>query len=122
MQKLLFCLFLLTLTLSAADVTGKWSGSFETADAGGETRTSTALLNLKQAGSQITGTVGPNEGEQTAISKGTIDGDKIALEVQNEGRTMQFRLLLAGDRLKGDATMTREGQTRTAKLDLKRDK
>ena len=60
MQKLLFCLFLLTLTLSAADVTGKWSGSFETADAGGETRTSTALLNLKQAGSQITGTVGPN--------------------------------------------------------------
>lgn len=85
MKKLLACLFLLALTLSAADVTGKWSGSFETADASGQTRTSPALFTLKQTGSQITGTVGPNEGEQTAISKGTIEGDKIALEVQNEG-------------------------------------
>lgn len=35
---------------------------------------------------------------------------------------MQFKLVLAGDRLKGDATMTREGQSRTAKLDLSREK
>jgi hypothetical protein len=121
-MKKLLCLSLLTLALSAADVTGKWSGSFETADAGGQTRTSTALLNLKQAGSQVTGTVGPNEGEQTAINKGTIEGNKIALEVESEGRHVQFRLVLAGDSLRGDATITREGQTRTAKLDLKRDK
>jgi hypothetical protein len=45
-------------------VTGKWSGSFNATNPNGETKESTAVLVLKQTGTDITGTVGPNEDEQ----------------------------------------------------------
>jgi len=65
-------------------VTGKWSGT-HAADPNAEAKESTALLVLKQSGSDITGTVGPNADEQFPIQKGKIDGDKITLEVDHVG-------------------------------------
>lgn len=88
----------------------------------GETKESTALLVLKQTGTDITGTVGPNEDEQFAIQKGKIDGDKITLEVDHEGNTMAFSLVLTADRITGEAQMSREGQTMKAKIDVSRAK
>lgn len=105
----------------ATDVTGKWSGTFVmTRD--GETRDSTALLVLKQSGTAITGTVGPHEGEQHEIKTGKIEGDKITLLVEDDGRVINFELAVAGDRIKGDVKMSREGETATAKLDVGRAK
>ena len=58
-----------------ADVTGKWSGSFEsTRD--GETKQETAVLNLTQSGNKITGTAGPDEEKQMTIRAGSIEGDQ----------------------------------------------
>ena len=37
------------------------------------------------------------------ITKGSIDGDKIILEVQGNGPTIKFELTLGGDTLKGEA-------------------
>jgi hypothetical protein len=124
MKKISVCLLLLTaLTLSAADVTGKWTGSFDSVEPDGQTKSSTALLNLKQTGTEITGTLGPGEDHQMPIQNGKIEGDKIVLDVApEEGLKMQFKLVVAGDRITGDASMSRDGQTRTAKLDLKRSK
>lgn len=126
MKKLFVCLFLasaLVLSAAEANVTGKWTGTFDIAGPGGQSKSSTALLNLKQTGTEITGTVGPNEDEQMAIQKGKIEGDKIALEVtEGSGHTVQFKLVVAGDRITGDASMTAEGETRTAKLDVTRAK
>jgi preprotein translocase subunit SecD len=113
----------LALTAAAADVTGKWSGTFNITRPDGETKEAEALLDLKQNGSEITGSVGPNESERYPIAKGKIEGNKITLEsAEGEGPAIKFELVLEGDHIKGDASASREGQTMKAKLDLTRAK
>jgi len=46
------------------------------------------LLILKHTGSEVTGTVGPHDGEQHAITKGKIEGDKITLESADGGMAL----------------------------------
>ena len=110
------------LALPEADVTGTWSGSFNITGPDGQTRNSSALLMLKQSGAGITGTVGPHENERLDIDKGTIEGDKIKLVVEQDGRTLKFDLVLAGGRITGDVEMAREGRAMTAKIDVTRAK
>jgi len=123
-MRTLLCLLVLAALVGVAsadvDVTGKWSGSFNATNPGGETKESTALLMLKQSGTDITGTVGPNEDEQFPILKGKIDGDKITLEADHDGHTMKFDLVLAAGRITGEAQMSRDGQTMKAKIDVGR--
>jgi phage-related tail fiber protein len=108
--------------LAAADtnVTGKWSGSFNSIGPDGEGRESAALLMLKQTGTEISGSFGPNEAEQIAISKGNIDGDKVTLVAEDQGRAIKFDLVLTGDRIKGDVSMSHNGQIAKAKIDVTR--
>ena len=118
MKTFLCCILLAAFAgLAMADVnaTGKWSGSFKMDD-----NDSTAVLMLKQSGADITGTAGPNEDEQFPIQKGKIEGNKISLEVDHDGHTIKFELLLAEDRITGDAHMSADGETKNAKLDVKR--
>jgi hypothetical protein len=110
------------MAAAAADVTGKWTGSFKTTNADGEARDGTALVILKQTGSDITGTVGPNEGEQHAITKGKIEGDKITLESADGPMVIKLDLVLTGDRIAGDVTASGEGRSMKAKIDLGRAK
>src|ERR1044071_3219182 len=106
-----FCiLFAVALALAVApesDITGKWTGSFNMVAADGGAKDSTALLVLKQTGADITGTVGPNEDEQHAISKGKIEGDRITLESTDGGLSIKFDLRLSGDRITGDVNAGR---------------
>ena len=109
--------FAMVLSAAAADVTGKWTGtiSIETNDP------QDAFLVLKQDGSTITGTAGPNEGEQWPIKSGKIEGNKVVLEVVNEEHwSYKLELVLDGDKLAGDVTMTRDDQTMKAKLSVAR--
>lgn len=122
MKSLLCFLLLAGLAMAEGDVTGKWSGSFNMTSPNGETKETTALLVLKQTGTEISGTVGPDEGEQVAIQKGKIEGDKITLEAEHEGHSIKFSLVLAADRITGEANMSGEGETRKAKLDVTRAK
>jgi hypothetical protein len=125
-MRLLACFLLLAaFALSAVadvNVTGKWSGSFNITNSNGETKDDTAFLVLKQNGQSVTGTAGPNEGEQYDIKTGKIDGDKLALEVEHEGAVIKFSLVITEDRIKGDAEMSREGETAKAKIDVTRAK
>ena len=109
-KKILLCVFLagaMSIVAAAADVSGRWTGSF-TPD-GGESHT--AFFVLKQNGNAIAGTAGPEENQQWPDLKGTIHGDKVTLEVKSpeDGMTYKCDLLLAGDRLKGDVTATPGG-------------
>ena len=125
-MKILLCLFVLAALASATvadvDVTGKWSGSFHMTGPNGETKETGALFMLKQSGSEISGTVGPTEDEQFPIQKGKIEGDKITLEADHEGHTLKIDLVLAADRITGEAHMSAEGQTLSGKIDVSRAK
>jgi ketosteroid isomerase-like protein len=101
--------------------TGNWSGSFNIIGADGNIHPDTALLVLKQEGTAITGTAGPNEGEQSPISAGTVAGQEIQFTIDTHGgRTMEFLLRLEDDHLKGYANgETPEGKV-TAAIDVAR--
>ena len=104
-----FLLLVACAALAVADinVTGTWSGSFNVIGPDGQTKDSTAVLVLKQNGSEITGTVGPSDGERHQITKGKIEGDKVTLESADGGLAIKFDLELDGDRLKGDVNANR---------------
>lgn len=112
-----FFLLANVLTLSAADVTGTWKGTFtpENRDAG------PALVILKQTGDTVTGTAGPDESERNEIANGKVTGNTITFEIPREEGNMKFVLTLEGNSLTGQATRERDGQQQTAKLNLKRE-
>ena len=110
------------IAIADTNVTGKWSGSFNVMDENGGTKESTAVLMLKQSGSEITGTVGPDEGEQHAITKGKIDGDKITLESADGNVSIKLDLALAGDRITGNVSAVGEGRSMKGKIDVTRAK
>ncbi|MBZ5621748.1 MAG: hypothetical protein LAQ69_23920 [Acidobacteriia bacterium] len=123
MKKLMCSMLLAAFCLFAdVNVTGKWTGSFDMSGPQGESKTTTALLDLKQNGKEITGTVGPNEDERFAIQKGQLEGDKITLEVEHDGGAIKFNLVVDGDHIKGEASGSHDGQNLKAKLDVTRAK
>lgn len=120
MKKLVCALFftLCAMTVLAADVSGKWVGTFTPE----EGNPSEGTLILKQSGNELTGSGGPT-GAEIPISDGKIEGNLVTFNIQHpNGMTLKISLVLDGDTLKGDATASREGQTMKAKMDLKRDK
>ena len=120
-MKRIVCCLLLSVVSLLADVSGKWSGSFDITTPDGETKADTAVLNLKQDGNKITGTAGPNEEKQFDIKTGKIDGDKIALEVvMEDGGVLTFDLKLDEDHIKGDVKGQMGDEKMSAKIDVTR--
>src|SRR5436190_18290483 len=121
-MRIMLCILLLgalaLVAVADTNITGKWTGTFKIV--GPEPDSGTAILVLKQTGTDITGTVGPAEGEQHTITKGKIDGDKITLLVQDDGHTIKLDLVAAGDRITGDLDISHDGQTRKGSIDVAR--
>lgn len=105
-------------TLMAADATGTWTGTLTPSP--GEA--GPAHLVLKQEGNKVTGTAGPNAGEQHTITNGKAEDGNVTFELQTGESTMRFSLKQEGDEIKGDVTRDREGQKHTATLAVKREK
>lgn len=122
MRKLLFCALLSAFALQAAELTGKWSGSFDITNEQGETKADTAYMNLKEAAGAVTGTAGPNEDQQWAVSKGKLDGEKLTFEVAMEdGGVLVFELIFDGATIQGSCKGTgHDGEKLSAKVNLKR--
>ncbi len=118
--KLALLSVLLALAASAADVSGAWRGTFRIALPDGQMRDDTLHLVLKQAGGTITGTAGPNPEQQVPIARGTIEGNRITLDVPVPDGMFRFDVVLDGDHLKGDVTRTAGGQSMKARLDATR--
>lgn len=117
-MRLLACILLLAGIALAGDVSGKWSGTFtpEGRDA------SNAYLVLKQNGSDLAGTAGPDENQQWTITKGKVEGSKVTAEVASpDGPVYKLSMVLEGEHLKGDVTATSpDGDSMTGKIDLTR--
>ena len=122
MKAIVLCCVLcvaLALTAAAADVSGKWTGSFlpDNGDAG------SAYLILKQAGANLTGTGGPDANDQWPGLEGKVDGNNVTFQVNStaDGTVFKCTLVLQGDHLKGDVVFTSgDGQSGKGKLDLTR--
>ncbi|HTQ54750.1 MAG TPA: hypothetical protein VMI94_09840 [Bryobacteraceae bacterium] len=122
-----FALVLLTgLTLTAGELTGKWSGKFDITNSQGETKPDEAVMTLKLDGTTVTGTAGPNEDQQWTIRNGKLENGKLTFEVQmdNNGEDngkISFDLVFDGETIRGTAQgVGRDGEKMSAKLDLKR--
>lgn len=119
MIKLLLSLILCAGAL-LADVTGKWSGSFDITGPDGETKPDNAFMVLKQSGKSISGTAGPAEDKQFPIRSGAINENSITMELETDGPVLKFELTVDGDHIRGTAKGEHEGKTMVAKVDLKR--
>jgi hypothetical protein len=106
---------------TAANLTGKWTGSFAPVRPDGSSGADTIELNLTQKGKEITGTAGPNAERQWALSKGVVAGDKVTFVVQvPDGPMITFDLTLTKDRLVGEAKGVEGGEQMNAKIDAGR--
>ena len=114
MKNLLYLFLLAAIALRAADLTGKWTGAAK----GIEDEGHSAVLHLKQSGTEISGTAGPSEDQQWPITKGKVDGDKITFQLPTDGPVVKFELNLVDDHMKGKATFDLDGNPQTVTLDL----
>ena len=85
------------------------------------------MLELQQHGQELTGSVGPEDGERFTIRKGRLDANKIHLEVEPAAgdpsqQAMVFELTVDGDRISGNVNGEADGSKIEAKLDVKRQK
>ena len=110
----------LTLSGSAADVTGTWSGSLKVTGPDGQAHDDTIHMVLKQDGTKLTGTAGPSADQQMPIDKGAVDGSKITMEVAAGPAVFKFELALDADHIKGDVTLTGGPETMKGKVDATR--
>ena len=110
----------LCIAANAVDVSGNWSGKFKVSLPEGGTQDDTVYLSLKQTANIITGTVGPSIEQQSPITSGKIEGNRITLEVPVPSGQFKFDLNLDGEHLKGDVVATAQGQTIKAVMDAAR--
>jgi uncharacterized protein (TIGR03435 family) len=81
-----FAVLLYLLPLHAADISGTWAGA-------------PFYVILKQDGNKLTGSAGPTKAEQYAFDGGSIDGDRITLNLG----PLIFDLRIDGDEIRGQA-------------------
>jgi hypothetical protein len=116
---LLALLLIAPVAGAQTDLTGTWTGPFiMTLD--GQTRDDTALMVLKQKGTELTGTAGPNADQQWPILKGKVDGTSVEFDVQSDEPLIHFSLKLVDGHLKGEAKAEQDGRKFSATLDLQR--
>ena len=117
-MKTLTCFLLFTaVTLTAGELTGKWSGKFDVTNSNGDTKPGEAVLNLKLEGTTVTGTAGPSQDQQWTIRNGKLEAGKLTFEVvtQHDGAdngTIVFDLVFNGDTIQGSATGTAPSRRR----------
>ena len=115
---ILCALFALAVaTLSAADVTGKW-----TAEVQGRNGPRTVTFDLKQDGSNLTGTMQGMGPEPVNISDGKVDGDNLSVVVRREFNGNEMKINYTGKLEGGNLVMKsqREGSDRVMEFTAKK--
>jgi hypothetical protein len=99
-------ILLSALTVTPADVSGRWEGNLTATRNDGTTHEDTVLLILTQKDGKITGSIGGGENDQHPIATGTIDGDKVVITAKHatNGREYRLELTLQNEELNGTVT------------------
>jgi hypothetical protein len=107
---------LLAVPIFAADVSGKWSGSF-----GSDSSSSQPIyLIVKQDGGRLTGSGGPSSSDQRPIQNGKVEGDRLTFEIEAGKGTLVFDLRTVRNELEGDLQLRSPEGTRVAKVSLRK--
>lgn len=109
---------LLALNAMAADLSGKWSGSFR---ADGADHDVPQLFILKQDGNKLTGSGGPNQSEQYPLENGKVEGDRVRFEITTGEWKFTYNLKADPGKMAGDLELTSLNDKRAAKVSLKKD-
>ena len=120
MGKLLLALAMAAMGLAGADLAGKWTGTIKLVNDQGEPETKTAYLVLQQDGDKVTGTAGPDAGEQYAIQAGKVDNGHFTFQIPEH--SMKFDLVPSADEMTGEITREEDGKIEKAKISVKREK
>jgi len=120
----------LTVVMSAAalamqgapagpDLTGSWTGTIAIPEKGKRVKNPLHAA-FKQAGDQLTGTIGPEASAQLGISKGRVEttkfGTVVTFDMAGAGFVMHFELVPDGSALRGVAKL--DGEKATAPVEL----
>lgn len=106
---------LLALNAFAADLSGKWSGSFR---ADGGDHDVPQLLILKQNGNELTGSGGPNNSEQYPIEHGKVENNRVSFEITTGEWKFSYVLKASDKRMEGNLDLTSLNDKRNAKVSL----
>jgi hypothetical protein len=116
MKRVIAILILLAVSAAGMDVTGRWSGTFKVE--GGD-HTIPQLFILKQDGTRVSGTGGPDAQEQYPIENGKVEGDRVTFELTTGEWKFEYDLKAAGtEGMSGDLELKSINDSRKAKVTL----
>jgi hypothetical protein len=115
MKKLIAIILLLAGNAIAADLSGRWSGQFKVA--GGD-KDVPQLFVFQQSGDKLTGSGGPNAGEQYPIEKGKVNGDRITFELTTGEWKFDYDLRTMREKITGTLELNGVNDKRTATVSL----
>lgn len=97
-----------------ADPNGTWTWKRQGRNGGAEI---TSTLKLKADGEKLTGKMSGRNNTENEISNGKVKGNEISFDLTREFNgnsfTMKYAAKIEGDALKGQWTVTRDGQERS---------
>ena len=101
------------------DLSGSWSGTIAIPEQGRRVKNPLHAA-FKQAGAELTGTIGPEANAQLGISKGRVEttkfGTVVTFDLPGAGFVMHFELVPDGAALRGVARV--DGEKATAPVEL----
>src|ERR1017187_8503491 len=103
MKALLAMFVVFALVASAADVAGVWNGAFRVHDGEHDVP---QLFTLKQAGSRISGTGGPDSSEQYPVLHGQLANSHLKFEIKSTLRDFVYDLKETNNELRGTVVIT----------------
>jgi len=107
---LISALLVLSVTASAADISGKWKAEFTTPD--GTARVNTFVFKVD--GANLTGTVAGTQ-DETPIKNGKISGDDISFTAERPFGTFSYSGKVSGAEIKFKVTFNDQTFEMTAK-------
>jgi hypothetical protein len=115
MKKIIAIILLLAGNALAEDLSGKWSGEFKV---DGGDHGVPQLFMFRQNGNTLTGSGGPNTGEQYPIEDGKVDGHRITFEITTGEWKFTYHLNAAGEKITGTLELKGVNDRRTATVSL----
>jgi hypothetical protein len=116
-MKMLAVALLSLIGLAVGNVSGNWHGSFRVD--GGEQDVPQLLL-LREDGTKLTGTGGPDETERYPVSNGQVNGDRVTFELTTGEWKFLYDLKSSGSQMSGRLVLESANDSRSAEVTLKK--